>query len=88
MAANGHPVLLWAREPEVLQDLRDNGRNSRFAPALSVLTAAAGEPVRVYACEARPLLQGARLTGVVKRFAADAPAAPEASGGRGAAPPA
>ncbi len=51
--------------------------------------AAAGEPVRVYACEARPLLQGARLTawelvqaGIDVTLIADSAAAALLHGGR------
>jgi methylthioribose-1-phosphate isomerase len=90
MGAHGRAELAGA---ERLLTICNTGRlaTAGIGTALGVVyaKAAAGEPVEVYACETRPLLQGARLTawelenaGIPVTVLADAAAAPLLASGR------
>jgi methylthioribose-1-phosphate isomerase len=90
MGAHGRAELAGARR---LLTICNTGRlaTAGIGTALSIVyaKAAAGEPVEVFACETRPLLQGARLTawelenaGIPVTVLADAAAAPLLASGR------
>jgi methylthioribose-1-phosphate isomerase len=90
MGAHGRAELAGARR---LLTICNTGRlaTAGIGTALSIVyaKAAAGEPVEVFACETRPLLQGARLTawelenaGIPVTVLADSAAAPLLASGR------
>ncbi|HEX8444653.1 MAG TPA: NAD(P)H-dependent glycerol-3-phosphate dehydrogenase [Allosphingosinicella sp.] len=53
-AAGGEPVLLWAREPEVVADINEHGENRTFLPGLRLTTQvrATGDLAELATCDA------------------------------------